>query len=70
MLTRAETGSRGDGNLVPPLQFSINLEHLKYKVNYLKKANTDKAMGVFMGTQMREEQGQLLIWTLQGTWLS
>lgn len=37
MLTRAETGSGVDGNLVPPLQFSINLEHFKYKVNYLKK---------------------------------
>lgn len=37
MLTGAETGSRVDGNLVPPLQFSINLEHFKYKVNYLKK---------------------------------
>lgn len=69
MLAIAETGSRVDGNLVPPLQFSINLEPFKYKVSYLKKANIDKAMGIFMGTQMRE-QGQLLLWTPQGTWLS
>lgn len=56
MLTTVETGSRADGNSVPSLHFAINLEHLKYKVNSLKKQTYNKAMSIFTACQLREEQ--------------